>query len=206
MEEWVNALISKEPFSFSRWGDGEWNCIFGVEGWNCDDHIYYKDMGERLLDVLLSEPEYYLGEHAMAMRLMGDKIRQAIAGLSLNWVNADTLHLKSIDGTIKEYIDIWKTRDVVLVGPQHLKKLDLFPFRFIEIPSKNCWLEYESILEEIKKEIWHDTVVLFCASMMANVLIDDLHGHCTLIDAGSLFDPYVGIFSRSHHKYVKLKI
>jgi hypothetical protein len=46
--------------------------------------------------------------------------------------------------------------------------------------------------------------------MMSNVLIDDLHPIAevvgvTLLDMGSIFDPYVGVNSRSYHNKLNLK-
>jgi len=53
-------------------------------------------------------------------------------------------------------------------------------------------------------------VILFCASMMSNVLIDELHNlakqptiDATLIDIGSVFDMYVGVNSRSYMRNKK---
>ena len=37
----VKKLQSDNNFSFARYGDGEWACIKGKNGRNCDAHIYY---------------------------------------------------------------------------------------------------------------------------------------------------------------------
>jgi hypothetical protein len=206
MKEWVDALISKETFSFARYGDGEWNCILGVNGANCDGHNYYRDLGKRLQEIITRPPDYYIATHGMAYKVKG--MPEIVEKYNIKWSNIphglDYLHIKSMSDEINEYFELWNNRDTLIVGPEHLRKLDKFNFRFLEIPSRNCWTEYKNILTQIKQEINKDTVVLFCASMMANVLVDDLHGQCTLIDTGSLFDPYCGKMSRTHHKHVKL--
>ena len=46
-EELIEKIKNKEMFSFSRFGDGEMNAVFGKEGMNCDSHRYFPDMGLR---------------------------------------------------------------------------------------------------------------------------------------------------------------
>ena len=204
-DELIDKLIKKEKFSFARYGDGEMNCIFGLEGHNCDGHDYFPDMGKRLELILDSDPTYYLGEAAIARRYWGDEIditKAAHPGLS--WINADCLHLRSIADTIWPFFDALKKRDVVMVAPEKLRKHSLFLNAFVPIPEQNCWLEYEHIHKEISKYIFNeDVVVVYCASMMANVLIDDFSPLCTNIDLGSLIDPYMGFMTRSHHAKIK---
>ncbi|MEF8811131.1 MAG: hypothetical protein V5A47_09435, partial [Bacteroidales bacterium] len=57
----IDNLIDREPFAFARYGDGEWNAIFGKDGTNCDGHEYYEDMGKRLADIVRSNPSYLMG-------------------------------------------------------------------------------------------------------------------------------------------------
>lgn len=207
VKEWVEELISKETFSFARYGDGEWNCILGKPGQNCDKHIYFPDLGQRLKEIITRPPEYYIATHGYAMKLpIGDEIRAYMDKYGIVWSDIphglDYFHIASMSDEINKYFELWNSRDTLLVGPEHLRKLDRFKFRFQQIPSVNCWLSYKETLEQLRKETNKDTVVLLCASMMANVLVDDLDGQCTLIDTGSLFDPFVGKNSRSHHKHV----
>lgn len=50
-------LRKREPFSFARYGDGEWNAIYGKKGANCDGHEYFPDMGERLRRIVKKRSE-----------------------------------------------------------------------------------------------------------------------------------------------------
>ena len=58
------------------------------------------------------------------------------------------------------------------------------------------WKAYDETLEQIKGSITPDhKIFLFSAGMCANVFVHDLWEHNeknTYIDAGSVFDPYVG--------------
>ena len=42
-DKMIEAIESKENFSLSRWGDGEWMCLLGYKGRNTDKHNYYPD-------------------------------------------------------------------------------------------------------------------------------------------------------------------
>jgi hypothetical protein len=201
-EEHLSKIRNKEKYSFSRWGDGEWACLLGKQGMNCDKHTYFPDMGGRLFNVLKSKPNYYIGLQSLAHRIYRDAIDRITNKCSLNWVGSDVFHRASMKGRLNELFDALDGRNVILVGGSHLKGFK--DWGFIEVPSVNCWLEHDRVLDDLKKTIKEDDVVLFCASMMSNVLIDELHGVATLIDMGSVFDPYVNVNSRKYHKDLKI--
>ena len=80
---------------------------------------------------------------------------------------------------------------------------------FISIPEKDCWLDKDSVVNTIKNYInnWHkkNIIVLFCASMATNAMIDELYNwnyKHTYLDMGSVFDPYVGVAKRSYHNKI----
>lgn len=206
MNEILDKIKNKEMFSFSRWGDGEWNCLMAdhVGGRNCDGHNYFPDMGERMLNILKSSPKYMVGMQNMAYRQRKEVIDKMTTDYSINWVNADIFHATSIkNNNIDIILEALKGRTVVLVGGNHLMKYSYeHGWGFIEVPRVNCWNNYRETLQtlnELLSNTEEHIVVLFCASMMTNVLIDDLDGRATLIDMGSVFDPYAGIKSRSYH-------
>lgn len=215
-EDIVNKLRNNEPFSFSRFGDGEFNAMLGKRGANCDGHHYFPDMGRALVDVLDSQrehqivfegiPTYYLGMQNLAKRLNGELPAFQEMTEGIDWCNADVIHYQNIKhNNLDDLLDALKGRSVTLVGPLHLMPLaDENGWRFIDIPAKDCWTQYEHTHERIG-QIQELDVVLYCASMMANVLIDERHLVMnTQIDIGSAFDPYVGKLSRSYHKKMKL--
>jgi hypothetical protein len=78
----------------------------------------------------------------------------------------------------------------------------------IVIGRVDCWLEYNDVLKRLRELIEKDVVILYCASMMAEVLIDDIFDEygdtVTQIDIGSAFDPLIGEMTRSYHKKLKL--
>jgi hypothetical protein len=203
-EDIVTMLDHGEAFSFSRFGDGEFNAIFGVDGANCDGHPYYPDLGSRLRKVVESKPDYLMGLQPLAVVFHGARQISGVAG-DRAWVLADSLHLASKEGRLGRFFDTLVGRNVTLVGPGHLHELsEAREWTHHTVPSRKCWTQYSEIRELLKGSIpAADGVVLFCASMMSNVLIDDLYrfnSANTYIDAGSVFDPYAGIDSRAYQR------
>ena len=206
IEKLTEHLQKRQRFSFSKFNDGEFNCIFGVEGKNCDGHEYFLDLSVNLRDVLKSKPDYYLGIGAIAKRVWGGAISSALKKLdaeNLNWIDADVLHQASIDNTIWPFFDALNERDVILVGPPHVHDQKLFTVdQNVIIPEQNCWLDGERINDEIIANADGSTVICWCASMASKVWIDFWSPYATNIDMGSLIDPYVGKPSRTHHKKI----
>ena len=203
-------------FSLSRFGDGEWFCIFKSLGilkvnalYNTDKHNYFTDLGKNLARVVKSEPKYLFGLQRLAMSIMGDTINQFLKGLKLNITNGDILHTASIKGQLQLFFDSMENREVILVGNDSLLSFKKINARLISIPLYNCWQKYGRIKSLLKNNVKQNVVILYCASMMTEVLIDDLWNiykdTITQIDCGSLFDPYVGRKTRTYHKNLEVK-
>jgi len=213
-KEMITKLRNNENFSFSRFGDGEINCILGAQGgqnqlYNCDKHQYFKSLGMALYKVLESKPKYIMGLQGLAQRLRkGDKyFNDLISGI--DWVDSDIIHHASLDNGIDDLIDSIKGRSVVLIGNFHMAEIALkydFDFGHIVVSEVDCWLEYNEVKKRLLEYVEEDDIVLYCASMMSEVLIDDLYNYfgdtITQIDIGSAFDPYIGRVTRSYHKKI----
>lgn len=202
--EICDMLDEETPFSFSRFGDGEFSAIFGIEGKNSDGHRYFPELGDRLRGILRGKPDYMMGLQTHAVLVHGAlPIRSASEGIE--WVLADSLHNASMEGKLGRFFDALGDREVVLVGGTHHRQLaENRSWRFVEIAAGDCWPQYEEIRGRLQTLAVSDSAVfLLCASMTANVLIDDLHQantHNTYIDAGSVLDPYAGVMSRAYHR------
>lgn len=198
----VEKLNKKEKFDFSKWGDGEFNavCQDTKSRQNCDGHIYFKEMGDRLKEILTSCPRYHLGLQSLAHRQRTRFIDDLTKNYELKWCDANFIHHASIRGNLNKLFEALKERKVLLVGPEHLKAIvQKEGWEQIVIPSKNCWEEYENIKKQIEEKISEDLVILYCASMTSEVLIDDFAGQATQIDMGSVLDPYAGLKTRTYH-------
>jgi hypothetical protein len=192
---WIDEHIN---FKFARYGDGEFMCMAGVFGANKDKHEYFPDLGQALNDAFYSDPKYLVGIQPLSVQ--GGLYQKALEfGPGPKHIkDADVLHSASIDGKLGKFFKVLDTRRTVLVGPEYLGPMDFDIHVFI--PELNCWRNHEGILHRLKREIRFDDVVILCASMMSEVIIHELQNeHITIIDAGSVFDPYVNKFSRSYH-------
>jgi len=118
---------------------------------------------------------------------------------NIDWVNSDVLHNANINERLSSFFDALQGREVTIIGSLHLMRFDRFYFDFIEVNSRNCWLNYHETLAQLTPTKTNH-VYLFCASMMSNVLIDDLYSpENSYIDLGSALDPFCGVNSRSYH-------
>lgn len=193
-------------FSWSRWGDGEWSAVLQTRPGkaNCDGHQFFPDMGARLKDILESKPEYYLGLQRLGAEQNADNPEfQRLRDLN-TWTEMELLTRASLRGRLFE-MDTSKT--LVMVGNNHLAQLGFFDL-FIGIPLVNCWQKYEETKAHLFEMVAAGDVVYYCASMMSNVLIDDMYkkhrNTITQIDCGSVFDPYSGRNTRTYHSKVKV--
>jgi hypothetical protein len=128
------------------------------------------------------------------------------ANISRDFVDGQIFHDSNSHGRFGPIFRSLRNKRIMIVGPAHLRKLNeaIIPYiSFVEVPSPNCYLQKKRLLEEIKATIADSSpdIVSFSASMLANVLIhelvmDDEFPGTTMIDFGSIWDPYVGVNSR----------
>jgi len=211
--EWM--LHEDRYFSFSRWGDGEWQCILGVEGANCDGHQYFADLRHALAQSIIKYKAgdgMYFGMQKKAMRDMGREIVTWLLaeGIGVRWYDADILHNESKKRGMEWFHDLLKGRRVILVGPDHLKPMaKQRGYIFVRVESKNAWLKYRTVGRHLERTIEHGTTILYCAGMMSNVLIKRFHRYdrnVVQIDCGSVFDVYAGVCSRRYHAEIAERI
>ena len=196
--EICEKIRDKIPFAFSRFGDGEWLAISQTQpnGTNCDGNKYYKDLGERLKEIISKKQDYYVGHQNVNAYTLKKEYPQ-------EWVNSDIFHELSEMKGLDYIFDLLDSVHVVYIGNESLSSLP-FIDEFIEIPYNNVWDNYDVVLKEIKDKIQDGThkTFLFSAGMACEIFIHDLwefNKHNTYMDIGSVFDPYVGRFTRSYH-------
>jgi len=201
-EKVLEKIKNNNPFAFSRWGDGEFLNVNGVDGKNCDGNIYYKDLGLKLKLILSSKQDYYMGVQTLVewSKIESKKYNQ-------DWCDSDVFHRASMSGEIDKLSNVLNNVNVVYIGNKTHSKLN-FINEFIEIPRNNVWLQKNLILNKIIRT-FDETHKIYCfsAGMATNVFIDELwklNNNNTYIDIGSVFDPYVGINSRSYHKKLNI--
>ena len=218
LQYYIDKLKSDEKFSFTRWGDGEWGCVFGAKGHNCDKHQYFESMSKELTEAIVNDKGYYKATWPMNVPMMTN-ISHLITGMKEkyniedNWVDARVWEESAMQDTINPLIKQLEKMDFVIVSEKSKKDLPIKYRDFIEVPVVDCYLEKENIKNEIKRltEKYDRPVFGLSASMATNVIVDELFEEigdkCWMIDFGSIWEPYIGKVSRSyHHRYESKEI
>ena len=212
LQFYVNKLHKGKQFSIVRYGNGEWDCILGLRDrtGSGSQLLNIPALKRGLEDGILSshgdgyyhaiQSLSYLSNEKLLWRIE-DWLKQHNA-LAIKWHSGEVFNRASSSRQLTPLIkQLWR-RPVAIVGPKWLGKLP-FAKTFIEVAPKNCWEDIDTIEEQLQN-IPAGTIVSFSAGPTAKVLIHRLFPvlgkTCWLIDFGSVWDPYCGVFSRSHHR------
>ena len=196
------------PFAEASYGDGEFLCIMGRTGANCDGTKYEPGLQEALVNTLLRPA----GIWCSFFDVPGPTRDSAVAWVEKNcppihWVAQRAVGRAAEIGRASPFFQAARTRSVVLVGPSHLADLPpnvIGSFQHIEVPATDAWREVDDIASRVRELVHPWTLVLFAAGMASNILIHRLWGasarSATLVDVGALLDPYCGVFSRNYQR------
>lgn len=165
IEYYIEKINSKDNFSFTRWGDGEWFCTIGKNGQNCDGHKYFPEMRESLNNALNNDKGYYKaiwnldhGQIKNILNILLPFIKNN--NINIDWVNAGIWEDSALSGQLKPLVKSLESRNFVIVSSDKLKKLDIKYTDFISVPSVNCFLDKERIKSDmIKMTERYDDVV-----------------------------------------------
>lgn len=201
----IRLLSNATPFAFTRWGDGEVECVLGVNGPNCDGHNRDSRLRQDLTDVLEAQNKrqtMYMGLQPIAdgtFPFFKDRYPH------IQWCNADIIHTMSENGDWWRIVNEVKANSAALfshhpptVTPHYPKHYELPLRHWRKLPETNCY--YDVSVDELVPSL--ERTNLFCASMASNVWIARLfqmHPTKQFIDLGSAYDPYCGIISRKYH-------
>lgn len=222
--QFLGSMDDLEGMAFTRWGDGEWACMAGHYGRNCDGHSYSTKLASRLRDCLkrlygmVEKGEifqrFYLGCQPLALRLLGSEITEQISFLGLRdceWVNADVIHDAAAAGRLRELLERMEGKGNLLIGPPHLapvaKKIGC---RFLEVPRSNIFGSIDRVIEQALRDssgLGLYGLVSVSASLPAALIVEAIsraYPALKVFDAGSVFDPLSGIKSRRYHRSIDI--
>jgi len=213
LDWYVNKINKGEHFSFVRYGNGEWDCILGLRNYtgSGSQMLNIQALKNGLEDSILESHDngYYHAIQSL-IYLSREKLLPRIETWlkqhnvhDIKWHSGEVFHKASLARLLTSLLkQLWE-HPVVIVGPKWLDKLP-FAKTFIEVIPKDCWNDVD-VIEKRLQTTPTGTIVSFSAGPTAKVLIHRLFPilgkTCWLIDFGSVWDPYCGAFSRSHHRH-----
>lgn len=206
-------IMQEIPFSFPRYGDGEFSSILGYTGMNCDGVEYTSALRDALIETLTYphlQSNYYYGMLAIAFRYFRPYIERFIEmhNLDITWTEATFLVAANRHGKLSNFLNILYQRPILYVGPMYLQGLaevlGLQIPHFITIPPVTAFEVREDIRNKVLVYADKADFVGFSAGPATKWLIwslyPDLGDTHTLFDFGSIFDAYVGRPSRKYQR------
>lgn len=213
-EWWVDKLISQDPCTFVRYGDGELNAMIwtnrahgGGRTKNGDGHTLRNKALRRMLRQSVKGPPndapYYRSLWMDATcqpmeRLARDHLDRLFPNVT--WYNALAIHFANVEGRNYPYFQAMRaqTRPVVVIGPEHLRAVDragCFDYDgFVQVPYRRAFFERDRIIEEALR-FPSGTLYSIHAGppspVLAWMLWKERGARATILDLGSILDGYV---------------
>jgi len=218
LQFYVDKIIAREPFSFVRYGDGEWAAaILQNKAQNCD-HTSLKLPGlvEDLRNSLMRP--HLVDNYIMSLRpasatqkpQIGQWLRQN--SLGVKWHDCRVFVHASIKGQLNPFIRALRNLNslnmpLVFIGPRHIQHMRLIfsEARHIIVGDTNCHNQKESILAQIlniKVPAFFSFSAGPATKGFIHQLYPDVGKHSFLIDLGSLWSVYCGTKIRTYHKTI----
>ena len=214
VEHYLEKIRNNQPFSLSRFGDGEVLCMFH-NGWlheNCDGSKFSDDLVEPMKQIFRNQYPYYHCLLDCSFDLNGGIFKQFMEQTcpDMDFYNGEIWQHLSFSERITELIETISVHNPVFVGGSHLDKLaemkrmgDMY---LIQTPEKDSFQKFHAIYDLIMVAHGNGARFFgFCTGYTSKILIDTLFpyiGHDSfLIDFGSVFDPYCGRLSRDGMKF-----
>ena len=216
LQYYVDRINDNEPFSFVRYGDGEWSAAIlhnrartGTGSHSLTIPKMVVDL-QRSLQGIHPSDNYFVATrpNAVAQNPLIPKWLGANTPKGTQWNECRIFCRASMAAKLNPFITALRNLSIplIFVGPAWLRGLkDIFPkARFIEVPLLDCYFAKETINLQVRK-MPHPALVSFSAGPTAKILIYELFpklgGKSFLLDLGSLWDIYVGRPTRGYHRH-----
>jgi len=212
VQDYVELLDKRTRFVQANYGDGEWACILGHPGQNCNGEHYIQPLQMALIDTLVNPPPGHIWYGSNPGKKLGPSVEEWITNRCLNqrvWVYKEVLSGANANGKLGPLIQAVRRRRTVLVGPKHLRNEDVHKIWNIKaqvsVPTSDAFLAIERTVEQTLEMVWKEKpdLILVCSGMAANPLMFRVARLCavpTMIDMGATLDPYAGIWSRNAYR------
>lgn len=193
-------------FAFARISDGGFFCIMGRKGVNCDNSPYSPEQADALIS-MIKDDQIIHGITSIALNVTKAADWLYEKQIDIQWYDADVINKASDLGELFPFIQFLRSQRSLLIGAAHLDQLKGFPITsHVICHPTHAFEEIDQLEDEIGFRIDRDdpsTILLSAGQGASPALVSRLHRNypkLILIDCGSLWDPYVKVFSRSGHK------
>lgn len=190
-----DSINNDQNITFIKAGDGEFLCMTGTKGQNCDDHPYSEELGHELhqaYDYFKDQNDTLVSQFPYIEPFLPGEPNQEIFESLLFMDHNNT----------PEFVEMWRTirktkRKKHFIGNRIVAmaifdKLNIDSI--IEVPEKNAYASGLP-LDQIMKLIKENDIVLISAGFVGKVMAHIIHkafeGKITILDTGSAFDPLV---------------
>lgn len=196
----TNCVNNHTPVSFSKFGDGEFNCIMKSHGKNCDNDCYTEKLSKTLLysfKYLVEEVENaYIG---LWHNQDNKSILEKIVNKQVKWVNYHSIIFDKTNDDEKvalfKSIKNSKVKKIIICNELLIKSKLLFNADEIILVNFNNWFDndFENIMNKIKKLIIDNEnhIIITCCGMSFKNIICECHKifeNGIYLDFGSAID------------------
>lgn len=220
----VGRLKNSEPFTFARYGDGEWLTILGFYGMhNSNGCTFTRALSDDMRTALSYQNLYHHAILKIARRerhVLYNGEKHPYGGqvidkwlynndIKMDWYDGDVLLEESLQGRLFPLIEQIREKRVLYVGNKRLKQLNMrgvgfFPYTaYIEPEPQNAHKVIDDILYDIYRAIRKNEIdfIGWSSGLAAKVMIDEVYmryPEITQIDFGSMFDGYFRAMPNVH--------
>lgn len=197
--------LAEPGWSFARYGDGTFLCLQGSKGINCDGASLSSVQAEGLEESLRDETiAHGIGDLALTTGRAEEWL--AKKRLNIHWYECNVMNTASHQGRLLPFVRWLRDRKVIMVGPKHLERFKGFPrTEFVEVHPTDAYRYLDHTVNMVCRYLaqGRGNTVLISAGPSAPTMVSRIH--CTfplanVIDTGSVWDPYVGVYSRKVHR------
>lgn len=201
LRELIPALADRRPFTLSRWGDHEWQVLFGDPAAGLipkDGFVYLVELQQELWKVLNARPDYRLALSTEDTRATNTIF--AVELEKLDWCRDPLLAIGGRCPELDALAEAASRKPLILVGPpkyRHLRR-QLKYRAFVDVPPKNAYLCRDHLVREILAavdDLKEPALISISAGVCAPLLIHDLYpllgNFHQLVDFGGVWGEYL---------------
>lgn len=196
----TECVLNHTPISFSKYGDGEFNCIFHPHGENCDKDSFTPKLSSKLKETfkyMVDESENaYIG---LWHNNENKHYFENLVSKEIKWVKYHSIIFDKTNDNDK--VELYKTiknskaKKIIICNELLIKSKLLFDADEIIFVNFNNWFEtmFEKIVQQIKNNIQENEnhIIITCCGMGAKVLIGEFTKYFNngiYLDFGSALD------------------